>query len=887
MTEVCELDFRALARATGCSPNELLTAVHRGHSSFSTAGAVAAPEEQVSFVLAQQASAAAHEEGIRVALISLASRPGELDRKQLPKCLTPVGNQPLISHVLTQLHAGGISQFVIVIGAHGELIRKAIHALPIARRVMLRFVDLGATYAAGFARSLLAASPLLSRPAEHFLLCTPDHIFDASIVSEMRTAACRPELEAVALVESNARSLTGTLPPTAVRVRLAELSRSDRWPAKFVTEIGTQLPGATAIEAGLYRCSGAVFAHLAQLCADKDYVTLAEAMQQLAVQRRLGAMMTNGKRWIALETVDQMESTINSAVGSDGRARFPWQVHRVTAARVEEAAALSVPADQMGHAHTIDMPDEQCSPTRRLVIPLASDPRAADLMPAPSHEQRDFVVVPSSLTSSFAFTDPTTSGGATGGRATLQEPLLFGAEAAALSVEASLVNAAVGSVSTDLSALSIEMRSGAGTAGPPLLGATSPQRPAYMIALPPQHDAAMGRRHLLALPAPPVELEDPLVCPSPLPVLPSAIESVTLRATEEAVTLTVHKTVPLTGWLLLGTALLTCYSGAPATDLQLVWQPSRGSHTFLRCVWRGTASSLLAGLVACAYPSSRTHLVAALRLRLTPATARLLFSSGLAFFTNFGAFNLALAHTSISHAALFESCSSIYIVVAQLLAALLGRASGVPKLQLYGVVLGCIGALLTTRDGSPDTAAVTASSGVPVSVLGDVVALASGLGAAFYLSLAEAIRVDIDPIAFFCLVMMQFAVLSLAAAHVFDDAPPSFTAPFDEETGILGWMLPSPARLPVQLWLALVVDLAGNLGFIAVMKFVPAITVAAAMLLGPLVSTVEGIAVGVDELPGGWTLAGGLLITVGSGLISYAVSESTATVEIRGSSFTS
>jgi len=71
------------------------------------------------------------------------------------------------------------------------------------------------------------------------------------------------------------------------------------------------------------------------------------------------------------------------------------------------------------------------------------------------------------------------------------------------------------------------------------------------------------------------------------------------------------------------------------------------------------------------------------------------------------------------------------------------------------------------------------------------------------------------------------------------------------------------------------------------MKFVPAITVAAAMLLGPLVSTVEGIAVGVDELPGGWTLAGGLLITVGSGLISYAVSESTATVEIRGSSFTS
>ena len=881
MTQVCELDFRALARATGCSQQELLVAVHRGDSSFSTAGVVAAPAEQVAFVAVQQASAAAAAEGIKVALISLASRPGELDRKQLPKCLRPVGNQPLISHVLTQLHAGGISTFVIIIGAHGELIRKTINALAIARRSTLRFVHLGETYAAGFARSLLAASPLLSRPADHFLLCTPDHIFDASLVNEMRTASCRRELEAVALVEANARSLTGKLPPTAVRVRLAALPQTDQWPAKSVTEIGTQLHGATAIEAGLYRCSGAIFTQLAQLCAKKEYVTLAEAMQQLASERRLGAMMTDGRRWIALETVDQMESTINTAVGSDGRARFPWQVHKVTAARLDEAAVPLNSADQVGHAHTVDMPDEQSSPTLRLVIPLASEPQVAGIMPTPSHEQRDFVVVPSSSTTTSSFATPTTSGGAPGGRAPLLEPLLVSAQAAALSVDTSSVNAAVGSVSTGLSALSIEMRPRADRSDRPLLGA-APQQPAYIIALPPQHTTAGALQHLLALPAPPAELEEPLVCASPLPVLPSAIESVTLRASDESVTLTVHKTVPLVGWLLLGTALLTCYSGAPVTDLQILWRPSRGSHTFLRCVWRGTASSVLTGLVACAYPTSRAHLFAALRLRLTSTTARLLFCSGLAFFANFGAFNLALEHTSISHAALFESCSSIYIVVAQLFAAFLGRTNCVPKLQLCGVMVGCVGAVLTTRDGMPDTAAAGGGSGVPTSALGDVIALASGLGAACYLSLAEAIRVDVDPISFYCLVMMQFAVLSLAAAYAFDDSPPSFAAPFDEEVGILGWLMPTRARLPVQLWLALIVDLAGNLGFITVMKFVPALTVAAAMLLGPLVSTAEGIFMGVDELPGGWTLAGGLLMTVGSGLISYAARESTATVEIMG-----
>ena len=100
---------------------------------------------------------------------------------------------------------------------------------------------------------------------------------------------------------------------------------------------------------------------------------------------------------------------------------------------------------------------------------------------------------------------------------------------------------------------------------------------------------------------------------------------------------------------------------------------------------------------------------------------------------------------------------------------------------------------------------------------------------------------------------------------------------------MLGWLDPSPARLGTQLWLALVVDLAGNFGFIAVMAYVPALTVAAVMLLGPITSCLEGIAVGVDKLPGPWTLVGSVLITAGSGIISLSTSERTTTVEITRS----
>jgi len=218
-------------------------------------------------------------------------------------------------------------------------------------------------------------------------------------------------------------------------------------------------------------------------------------------------------------------------------------------------------------------------------------------------------------------------------------------------------------------------------------------------------------------------------------------------------------------------------------------------------------------------------------------------------------------------------------VLGRLLLAGLGRAQCVPTSHVWAVVLGGIGAFLATRDAAGPGDEV----GTPVTMAGDLIALTSGLGASVYLSLAESVRVDLDSLAFFTLVMMQFSLVCTLAACMFDDQPPSLLHPFDPQHGIFGWLDPSPARLLTQLWLALVVDLAGNFGFIAVMAYVPALTVAAVMLLGPLTSCLEGIAIGVDQLPGPWTLLGALLITAGSAVISFSSSERTTTVEISRS----
>ena len=737
--------------------------------------------------------------------------------------------------------------------------RRAIRALPAAQRLILHFVDLGESYARGFARSLLGASALLGSPDENFLLCTPDHIFDASLIDELRNTPCRADLEAIALVEDNVRSVSGALPPTAVHVRVTTLAPPS-WPHMRVIELGKQVPDAMCIEAGLYRCNGAFFTILASLSASQSYFTVAEAMQTMIARGRLGAMMTRGRRWLALETRDQMETVVGTAVGSDGRSvHFPWQV------RIARA-------DPLGSVHGgRSVGRDVATQASRLVLPLSelSPAEPTTFTPSSSHPQLDFLLISSAQTSlpgttpvvppsSYHLAEPLLPM-----HGTVLTPGLSGL------VDSVVVRSSIGSAGTDLPALSIEWPSYDAVPG------ISPRRhgpPCFLIELPPSRAGAPTERWL-ALPAPTDDAE-----PMSPPRLPPAIDRVALTVTaDDVVVLTVHKRVPLAGWLLLIMALVTCYSGAPVTDLQSNALPTSGT-TFLRSSWRGMCSAVASGLFACTYPVSRSDLHTALQLQLSRSATRRILAAGLGFFVNFAAFNIALEHTSISHAALFESCSALHIVLGRAGAACLGLSGRVPRAHLFGVLLGGLGAGLTTQDAAQ--APLNGTGGPAVSTYGDSIALCSGLGAAIYLTLAEGLRVDIDSLAFFTLVMGQFGLLCLAMAFIMDEAPPSFLHPLDPVHGVLGWLDATPARLLAQLWLAIVVDLLGNFGFIAAMAYVPALTISAVMLLGPLTSCVEGIAVGVDQLPGTYTLLGGVLITAGSGMISFATSERTATVEI-------
>ena len=144
-----------------------------------------------------------------------------------------------------------------------------------------------------------------------------------------------------------------------MRVSLARRALPDGGEELVVSAIGRHLASrADGVEAGLYRCRASVFSRLVELHSRGKYFSVAQAMQLLADDGKLGATLTAGRSWFAFETRDQLESTLSAVRAAEsGRAQFPWRVRMARADSFSshlhspplgEAAALRRPAAREG-----------------------------------------------------------------------------------------------------------------------------------------------------------------------------------------------------------------------------------------------------------------------------------------------------------------------------------------------------------------------------------------------------------------------------------------------------------------------------------------------------------------------------------------------------------
>ncbi|RLN55193.1 hypothetical protein BBP00_00008613 [Phytophthora kernoviae] len=773
--------------------------------------------------------------GVRQVLLTAAVRPSSLDENQRPKCLIQLGAQTIISHILTQLYAAGVERVVVSVAAAGGQIMAAVKQTPFYTKMQIEFLDLGRHYEDGHARSILAAKNLFQGP-EPFLIHTADHIFDKSVVSKL-AAYHLGDAVACVLVETDIEELTG-LPATTVKVKLGE-------DHQHVMHIGRDLKNYDGIDAGLFLSSSRIFHALGELATQKSYFSLAEALNSFTSgASRLTYLPTAGETWFSIETEEQLAYTQDT----DGTAVLsPWTVFLASTPSGDPAltknVVIGVSAPDPDLSLRVAGNTDGSKIFKGFVVGVGNSdyPEGGDggvdvdiegVTPSAAYDSESrpllsFSARSRGLYSARSARSPFSkngsfmdSKGSTFGNDDLSPFVL----SFPMDDETSKT---VENVNSNHHAYLIEMTPGDPSGVlPPGSGVSE-----YMLAVPGRHeqDFEEGEASMVSMITPRATL-------TPLhqaTILPSDITQISLntRGYDEnlEVTVVVERKAPIIGYMLLLSSLFTISSvGVALDEMEDVVTP------VLRIFWRNMATSmaLLPITMMLLFRGSNEPRDPHWRELIAP-----LVIAGVAYAFFVGSFVVALSVTSVGHATLFNNAHSMLLVFWKV-----ASRQPVAPFEAIGAAIGVVGGGITTMDttkGGPNIISPTAA--------GDLIALT---GAAAITLLLYMLATGEN--------------LSLS------------TNPYD---GVFGWVTPSIGRLFVVCYLVVICDGIGTMGYIGVMKYFDPIVVSVVCLMEPIVATAQGIAMGVDAMPGPYTFIGASLVIGGTCLVLYSQSRKTEKVD--------
>ncbi|KAJ0398419.1 hypothetical protein ATCC90586_003561 [Pythium insidiosum] len=843
-SSVYALDLRKLSALSGLSEAELVRGMQTDDA-VEMQGVIVNRGQEVPFEAVGKTAEGSDAAGdapprVREVLITAASSTMCLEGSDTPKCLIQLGEYTLMEHILAQLFVAGMERVVIIISHFGHEIMEHVKHSILFHKMHIEFLNLGEEAPYGHARTLLSAREMFQRP---FLIHTADHIFDKAILSRMASFDLDDSVACV-LVDSDKKKLQG-LPATAGKVQLGGGNNIQR--------IGRNLKTFDAIDAGLFLTTDRIFAALEMLAYEKPKFSLAEALNVLRPSYGLKYMDTSGDVWLSIETQQQYDRIIENDLVS---YLAPWPVFVAkdvalpeTTQRPTKNVFLAVSAaDDDSMLRAVDAHEraekvfegfvvgvnqleeiviDANESTPLLTLPAASSPRR------PQHPASPHVKVKRKKSSlleqaedSFVVSIPF--------------------EAPAPIQEEGEARGAVPPLSSDRNAYLIELPSSSSRRllhqPPQSQHADHNQQQQFVLAVP-DHDKIFTKPSLIRqLSSLPSDVKD------------VAVEALELRNGALELQLLVKRQVPLIGYVLLATSLLTISSMGAALDMQ------RGVDPFIKLFWRSSASLLV--FLPLATVTLYDH-------GLPRFTTQLLFhflacSIGYAVFLM--TFLWSLSHTSIGHAYIFNNCHSLIMVMGRLIV-----GEYVSQFEGLGTGIGILGGIVTTLDHS--AAAKGDASVAHVSLAGDLVALVGAVGGVVYLITAKRLREKVDVVVvlsgvFVVTTLLHFPVLSLL------EIPYEFST--DATIGLFGWV--QSTHVLTELYIVVVCTLIGTLGYISVMKYFDPIVVSVVMLLEPAIASVMGIAVGVDVVPGWFTFGGALLIMLGTVLVVMANASRTESI---------
>jgi len=225
-----------------------------------------------------------------------------------------LGNLPIICHVLSQLCAAGIERAVVLCGYKGERIKEVVERdldQEIKDALQIDYLMVGEDWRQGSAYSVLKAQSSY-KPADKFLVCMADHLFDPSVVASMCSVPfSRPE-QAFCLLETDTEGMVG-MSANSVKVKLIEGTLKVSTMSRNM-----EISDAAGVDAGLFTTDFTLFAKLQTLADQHAYFTLADAFCMYANNGDLSAVKTDGKMWFAVETKEALGFAVSDGLKQIG-----------------------------------------------------------------------------------------------------------------------------------------------------------------------------------------------------------------------------------------------------------------------------------------------------------------------------------------------------------------------------------------------------------------------------------------------------------------------------------------------------------------------------------------------------------------------------------------
>ncbi|CAB9501447.1 EamA-like transporter family [Seminavis robusta] len=320
-------------------------------------------------------------------------------------------------------------------------------------------------------------------------------------------------------------------------------------------------------------------------------------------------------------------------------------------------------------------------------------------------------------------------------------------------------------------------------------------------------------------------------------------------------TSTATATVPFHAYVTLLGAVVCLSSIGPSLDLQ------DGVDSSMKIYWRMTGTYMaLLPFAANAYVKEGLP-------KLTNTQWCTFVLAACCYAVMCVAFVLALDFTSVGNAVIFANSQSLLLLIGK---AFVGEP--ISLMEGSGALVAFAGAIFCASDSTASTGNAFSTTGPVVwAGWGDLLALLSAVGGVAYLVFAKSLRQHVSSVFLFMFMIMfagSFCVLAfLWLSGVY------FTVDRDVHHGLWGFMNWQYDRLPLEVWMVVVCNLMGAMGYVRSMQYFDNLTISVATLMEPVVASFMAYGLKVGLLPNtiGWI--GNLLVAAGTIAVIYPSSQ--------------